>query len=102
MATMRDLHKRADQLRRVGMTRHRILVQLRHEFPGTDRDFLVRAAQIPGAPLGITPEWALHGQPLRPTQIRFQAKKGAPMNRVTPSDSARKASPTCTAPSACG
>lgn len=83
MATvMSALHSRADDLRQLPkVTPHRLLQILKAEFPHADRDMLVRAAKLEGAPRGVTPEWAMHGQPLRPTQIRFQAKKGGPGER---------------------
>lgn len=79
MATFAALQNRADELRRLGLTAHRVFRRLRMEFPNAERDMLVNAARLPGHRRGITPElWAQWGQALRPTQIRFQAKKGAP------------------------
>jgi hypothetical protein len=55
MANLRD---RADELRSQGLTKHRAFRMLRREFPHAERDSLVRAAQLPGAPTGYFPPWA--------------------------------------------
>lgn len=55
---MENLRERAAQLRRQGLTSHRAFRVLKREFPGAERDILVRASQIPGAPTGYLPSWA--------------------------------------------
>lgn len=54
----KDLSNRAVELRRLGLTPHRAFRMLRREFPHAERDSLVRAARLPGAPTGILPSWA--------------------------------------------
>lgn len=78
MATIRILRNRAEQLRSQGLTNHRAFRVLRSEFRDAERDELHLVMPLKGAPKGVTPGWALWGQPLRPTQIRFQSK-GAPI-----------------------
>ena len=72
------MRKRADELRSLGLSRHRAFRVLKREFPEAERDELHRALPLEGAPRGVTPGWALWGQPLRPTQIRFQIKRRGP------------------------
>lgn len=69
------IRKRAETLRRLGLTPPRAFRVLRAEFPHAERDTLVNAARLSGYRKGVTPGWALWGQPLRPTQIRFHPKK---------------------------
>lgn len=72
------MRKRAVELRSLGLSRHRAFRVLRREFPYAERDQVHRALPLEGAPRGVTPGWALWGQPLRPTQIRFQLKRRGP------------------------
>lgn len=74
MSHLSALFDRAETLRGHGLTERRIYGHLRNEFPNAERDVLLRAAKLEGSPTGVTPGWALWGQPLRPTQIRFQTK----------------------------
>ena len=60
------MRKRADELRSLGLSRHRAFRVLKREFPEAERDELHRALPLEGAP------------PLRPTQIRFQIKRRGP------------------------
>lgn len=76
MSEMSALFNRAKTLRGHGLTELRIFWRLREEFPNAERDMLLRVARLEGAPTGVTPGWALWGQPLRPTQIRFKNKVG--------------------------
>lgn len=83
MAGMSELFGRAETLRGHGLTELRIFWRLRNEFPVAERDMLLKAARLEGSPTGITPGWALWGQPLRPTQIRFKQKSdGRPDERI--------------------
>lgn len=82
----RDLYDRAVKLRQRGLTAHRAFRVLRNEFPHAERDSLVRAAKLPGAPTGYFPGWAQridtkcviqpNGGILRPTMTR-RPPKGA-------------------------
>jgi hypothetical protein len=72
------MRERAVQLLSLGLSRHRAFRMLRYEFPEAERDELHRALPLEGAPKGVTPGWALWGQPLRPTQIRYQMKRKGP------------------------
>lgn len=83
MATMLILRNRAEQLRGLGLTSHGAFRVLRREFPHAERDMLVNAAGLPGAHVGVNPWWTTWGQPLRPTQIRFQLK-GRPQAKDVP------------------
>lgn len=80
MATMSALRSRAAELALLPrMTPVRIYTMLGREFPDAERFQLVNAAKLEGHHRGITPGWTEWGQPLRPTQIRFQTRKrGAP------------------------
>lgn len=68
------LRTRAEELRATGLTPLRTFWALRREFPGAERDQLVIAAQLPGAPRGINPTWTEVGQSLRPVVVRWQKK----------------------------
>lgn len=74
MATMSDLRACADELMGLGLTKHRAFRVLRKRFPDAERDQLLLVIPLRGAPKHVTPTWALWGQPLRPTQIRFLPK----------------------------
>lgn len=80
---MDAIHRRAEELRRLRLTPARVLRQLKREFRFAERDVLVNAARMEGYQRHVTPQWALWGQPLHPTMIRFQPKrKGAPEEPV--------------------
>lgn len=83
MTSMSVLRSRADQLRSLGLSSHRVYWRLRKEFPNGERDMIVNAAGLPGAHTGISPWWSTWGRSLRPTQIRFQ-QKGRPAIKETP------------------
>lgn len=72
---MANLRERADELRATGLTPLRTFWALQREFPGAERDHLVIAAKLPGAPRGINPFWTEIGQTLRPVIVRWQKKK---------------------------
>lgn len=74
MAIMSDLRARADELRSLGLSKRRAFGVLKNEFPDAERDQLHLAVPLEGAPKGVTPQWALWGQPLRPCQIRYKQK----------------------------
>jgi hypothetical protein len=79
MAIVSAFRVRAAELRSVpGMTPIRAFRILRREFPHMERDVLVNETRIQGYHRGVTPQWALWGQPLRPVQIRYKQKGGAP------------------------
>lgn len=78
MSHLSALFDRAEVLRGHGLTERRIFQNLRKEFPNAERDVLLRAAKLEGSPRGVTPGWALWGQPLRPVQIRFKARGTPP------------------------
>ena len=77
---MRHLFRRADQLYSLpGMTRHRVLARLKREFPHTDRDLLVRASRIEGAPTGGQASWVqMNGNLLHPVTISRDPRKRLP------------------------
>lgn len=84
MATVSAVFDRAETLRGHGLTNLRIFWRLRREFRNVERDILLRASRIEGAPGGVTPGWALWGQPLRSCQIRFKTKEmRRPEDKVT-------------------
>lgn len=76
--TMSRLRVRAEELLGLGLTRHRAFRVLKSDFPSVERDVLLKAIPIKGAPKGVTPTWALWGQPLRPCQIRYKQDKWRP------------------------
>ena len=53
-----NLHERAAELRSQGLTEIRVFRMLKREFPNAERDLLVRASRIQGAPTGCLPSWA--------------------------------------------
>lgn len=56
---MADLRSRAVELSsQPGMTPLRAFRVLRREFPSAERDMLVRASRLRGAPTGYLPSWA--------------------------------------------
>ncbi len=56
---MADLRSRAvEVLSQPGMTPVRAFRLLRREFPGAERDSLVRVSRLRGAPTGCMPGWA--------------------------------------------
>ncbi len=73
--TMSRVRIRAEELLSLGLTRHRAFRVLRSEFRYVERDMLLRAVPLPGAPRGVNPGWTEHGQCLRPVVIRTWGKK---------------------------
>lgn len=78
MASIPKLRARAGQLRSLGLTNSRVFGVLQAEFPAAERDELHLVSPLRGAPTGVTPDWALWGQPLRPCQIRYKQKARPP------------------------
>lgn len=74
VTTMSILHARADELLGLGLTKHRAFRVLRREFPSTERDMLLRAMPLRGAPKGVNPLWA-DRHPLHPVTIRTWGRK---------------------------
>lgn len=76
VTTMSILHARADALLSLGLTKHRAFRVLRGEFPAVERDMLLKAMPLRGAPKGVTPLWA-DRNPLHPVTIRTWGRKKA-------------------------
>jgi len=52
-----NLRIRATELRSLGLTKHQAFRLLKHEFPHAERDQLVSATNLSGAPTGYHPIW---------------------------------------------
>lgn len=72
---MSRLRERAEELLGQGLTDHRAFRVLKSEFRSVERDMLLRAIKLPGAPTGINRLWTQMGQPLRPVVIRQWGRK---------------------------
>ena len=83
MASLSTIQARADELRELHprLTPLRLFGVLYREFRGAERDFLVRAARLEGAPIGVTPGWGR----LHPVVARWQ-RKGRPEEPVIKSE----------------
>lgn len=76
MAAMSDLRASADALLGLGLTKHRAFRVLRRLYPDAERDQLLLAIPLRGAPTGVTPDWPANR--LRPVVIRQWGRKRAP------------------------